>query len=91
MKNIPLDHGGAIELDAVGVDGAFKVAANCQFLRDDVTLYPRAFGDHDIRGAYLTLDATKNSQTPMAITFPKIESGFWIFPCVDATTRSLCD
>jgi hypothetical protein len=28
-------------------------------------------GDHDIRGAYLTLDATKNSQTPMADNLPE--------------------
>jgi hypothetical protein len=91
MENIAFNNTGAIYLDAVGADGALKVAANCHFLCDDVTQYLCAFSDHDIRGAYLTFDATKNSQTPMAITFPKIESGFWIFPCVDATTRSLCD
>ena len=65
MENIAFNDTGAIYLDAVGADGALKVAANCQFLCDDVTHYLRAFGDHNIRGVYLTLDATKNSQGPM--------------------------
>ena len=62
MENIAFNDTGAIYLDAVGADGAFKVAANCQFFCDDVTHHLRAFSDHDIRGVYLTLDATKNSQ-----------------------------
>ena len=66
MENIAFNDTGAIYLDAVGADGALKVAANCHFLCDDVTHYLCAFGDHDIRGAYLTLDATKNSQAPVA-------------------------
>src|SRR5262249_22944234 len=66
MENIAFNDTGAIYLDAVGADGALKVAANCQFLCDDVTHHLRAFGDHNIRGVYLTLDATKNSQGPTA-------------------------
>jgi hypothetical protein len=89
MENIAFNNTGVIYLDAVGADCALNVAANCQFLCDDVTHYLCAFSDHDIRGAYLTLDATKNS--PWPITLPKIESGFRISPCVDATIRSLCD
>lgn len=66
MKNIVFNNTGAIYLDAIGADCALNLAANCHFLCDDVTQYLCAFSDHDIRGAYLTLDATKNSQAPMA-------------------------
>ena len=73
MENIAFNDTGAIYLDAVGADGALKVAADCQFLCDDVTLHLCAFSDHDIRGAYLTLDATKNSQGPMADNLAEFE------------------
>src|SRR5262249_57493213 len=66
MENIAFNDTGAIYSNAVGADGALKVAANCQFLCDDVTHHLCAFGDHNIRGVYLTLDATKNSQGPTA-------------------------
>src|SRR6516165_9799358 len=48
------------------MDGALDVAADRQFLRADLALYLCPFGDHDGRGAYLSLDVTKNSQGPMA-------------------------
>ena len=91
MENIAFNDTGAIYLDAVGADCALNVAANYQFLCDDVTHYLCAFSDHDIRGAYLTLDATKNSQTPMADNLPEDRKWLSDFPLVNATTRSLCD
>jgi len=48
------------------MDGALDVAADRQFLRADLALYLCPFGDHDGRGAYLSLDMTKNSQGPIA-------------------------
>jgi len=45
MENIAFNDTGAIYLDAVGADCALKVAANCQFLRDDVAHYLCAFRD----------------------------------------------
>ena len=51
------------------MDGALKLSADRQFLCDDLTHHLCAFGDHDNRGAYLTLDATKNSQGAMADNF----------------------
>jgi hypothetical protein len=85
MENITFNDTGAIYLDAVGADGALKVAANChadgalkvaancQFLCDYVTHDLCAFGDHDIRGAYLSLDATKIVKAPWPIILPTIE------------------
>src|SRR5215470_8227499 len=66
MKNIALNDSGAIYRDAVGMEGALDVAADRQFLCADLALYLCPFGDHDGRGAYLSLDVTKNSQGPMA-------------------------
>jgi len=48
------------------MDGALNLAADRQFLCDDVTYHLCAFGDHDDRGAYLSPDVTKNSQSPVA-------------------------
>src|SRR6516162_8477392 len=48
------------------MDGALDVAADSQFLCADLALYLCPFGDHDGRGAYLSLDMTKNSQGPIA-------------------------
>src|SRR5215469_10571242 len=48
------------------MDGALDVAADRQFLCADLALYLCPSGDHDGRGAYLSLDVTKNSQGPMA-------------------------
>ena len=48
------------------MDGALDVAADRQFLCADLALYLCPLGDHDGRGAYLSLDVTKNSQGPIA-------------------------
>src|SRR6516225_9898858 len=66
MENIALNDSGAIYRDAVGMDGALDVAADRQFLCADLALYLCPFGDHDGRGAYFSLDVTKNSQGPIA-------------------------
>ena len=76
MENIAFNDTGAIYLDAVGADGALKVAANCQFFCDDITHHVCACSNHDMRGVYLTLDATKNSLREYAIlTFFDICAG----------------
>src|SRR6516162_8882344 len=48
------------------MDGALDVAADRQFLCADLALYLCPFCDHDGRGAYLSLNVTKNSQGPIA-------------------------
>ena len=48
------------------MEGAFDVAADRQFLCAELALYLCPLGDHDGRGAYLSLDVTKNSQSPIA-------------------------
>src|SRR5262245_31294 len=48
------------------MDGALDVAADRQFLCANLALYLCSFGDHDGRGAHLSLDVTKNSQCPIA-------------------------
>src|SRR5215471_21480352 len=48
------------------MEGAFDAAADRQFLRAELALYLCPFGDHNGRGAYLSLDVTKNSQGPIA-------------------------
>ena len=55
------------------MDGALDVAADSQFLCADLALYLCPFGDHYGRGAYLSLDVTKNSQAPWPIILPTIE------------------
>ena len=44
MENIAFNDTGAIYLDAVGADGALKVAANYQFLCDDVQTFSTLSG-----------------------------------------------
>src|SRR5215831_14481541 len=48
------------------MDGALNMAADRQFLCDDVALHLCAFGDHDGRGVQFALDVTKNRQAPVA-------------------------
>src|SRR4029077_6530492 len=48
------------------MDGALDMAADRQFLRDDVALHLCAFSDYDGRGVKLALDVTKNRHGPMA-------------------------
>ena len=55
------------------MDGALDVAADRQFLCADLALYLCPFGDHYGRGAYLSLDVTKNSQAPWPRILPTIE------------------
>src|SRR5215472_7877717 len=43
------------------MDGALDVAADRQFLCAELALHLCPFGDHDGRGAYLSLDVTKDS------------------------------
>jgi len=47
MENITLNDSGAIQLDAVGMDGALNVAADRQFLCADLALHLCPFGDHN--------------------------------------------
>ena len=71
------------------MDGAFNVAADRQFLCDDVALHLCAFSDHDGRGAYLALDVTKNRQAPVAI-LPTIERPELIEETSGAAERVIC-
>jgi hypothetical protein len=48
------------------MDSALNVAADRQFLRDDVAFHLCAFGNRDDRGAYLALDLTKYCQASVA-------------------------
>jgi hypothetical protein len=50
MENIALNNSGASQLDAVGMDGALDMAADRQFLRNDLALHLCPFRDHDRRG-----------------------------------------
>ena len=47
MINIALNNSGAIELDAVGVDGALHATSDRQFLGDDVALHLGAIAELD--------------------------------------------
>jgi hypothetical protein len=69
MKNIPLDHGGAIELDAVCVDGPLDLSTDSQLLRDYVALHFCAFVDQDGERPKLALDAAKNFYCAFADDF----------------------
>ena|SRR6516225_2922227 len=55
------------------MDGALDVAADRQFLCADLAFYLCPFSDHNGRGAYLSLDVTKDSQTPWPVILPTIE------------------
>src|SRR5215469_5319866 len=56
MENVALDGRAAVELDAVGMDGALDAAADAQIVGDDVAFDFGAWCDLHRRGAQLALD-----------------------------------
>ena len=47
MIDVALDHGGAVQPDAVCMDRALHAAADDQFLGDDIALHVGAVADLD--------------------------------------------
>src|SRR5689334_9948736 len=66
MANIALNDRRAIELHSVRMERTFDLAADGQFLCDDLALHLCAFGNHNCGGAQLALDPSKNSDGAVA-------------------------
>src|SRR5215470_13642942 len=62
MIDVALDNRGAVELDAIGADGAFDATTDRQFLRDDIAFDLRAVADLDGRGMHFALNVTEDRQ-----------------------------
>jgi hypothetical protein len=56
MKNIAFDDGGAAQLDAICVNGAFDRSADCQLLGDEVAFHLCTFVNQNDQRPKLALD-----------------------------------
>src|ERR1700729_1934386 len=69
MKNIALDHGGAVQLDAICMDGPLDLSTDGQILRDEVALHLCAFVYQNGQRPKLALDLAENLYCALAENF----------------------
>ena len=69
MKNIAFDHGGAVQLHAVCVDGPLDRSGDCQLLADDVAFHFCAFVYQNGQRPKLALDLAQYVYCALANNF----------------------